>query len=293
MLTFRESRYNIGRGGTYPTYFRGDMRVLIAVKTYPIPSATYDELVCTAGVTEGGEFVRLYPINFRDLPWDRQYRKYQWIEVAAKKHVGRDTRKESYRPDCETVEPIGEPIDTKNNWSQRAKYLLKNEARSMEELHERQDVDRTSLGVFRPKVIHDLIIKREDEDWKAGFKNALAQARLFENRKASKQPPRKVPFKFQYQFECDDPRCNGHQMMIEDWEVGALYWRLRDQGLESDVAAAQVRQKFLGDICSPDKDTRFIVGTILAHPKSWVVIGLFYPKKTLAKPDSQGVLFAS
>lgn len=26
------------------------------------------------------------------------------------------------------------------------------------------------------------------------------------------------------------------------------------------------------------KDTHFFVGTILAHPKSWVVIGVFWPK---------------
>lgn len=30
------------------------LKVLITVKTYPIPSAKYDELVCTAGVTERG-----------------------------------------------------------------------------------------------------------------------------------------------------------------------------------------------------------------------------------------------
>ena len=36
-----------------------DLRVLIMVKTYPIPSDKYDELVCTAGVTESGEFIRL------------------------------------------------------------------------------------------------------------------------------------------------------------------------------------------------------------------------------------------
>ena len=34
--------------------------------------------------------------------------------------------------------------------------------------------------------------------------------------------PRKAPYKFQYRFDCDDPRCNGHKMMIADWEVGAV-----------------------------------------------------------------------
>ena len=37
------------------------LKVLVTVKTYPIPSAKYDELSCTAGVTEAGDFIRLYP----------------------------------------------------------------------------------------------------------------------------------------------------------------------------------------------------------------------------------------
>src|SRR5205809_1461728 len=111
------------------------MRVLITVKTYPIPSAKYDELVCTAGVRESGEFVRLYPINFRDLPFAQQYQKYQWIEVHATRHQGRDVRKESYRPDCDTLKLIGSPIPTKNgDWSARARFALKGKAASIEEL---------------------------------------------------------------------------------------------------------------------------------------------------------------
>ena len=123
------------------------LRVLITVKTYPIPSAKYDELVCTAGVTETGEFIRLYPIRFRDLPFSKQYRKYQWIEVDAEKHTGRDTRKESYRPREDTLRPDGEPLDTKHNWAERAKYALAKRSPSMEALWEDQKRDRTSLGV--------------------------------------------------------------------------------------------------------------------------------------------------
>jgi hypothetical protein len=66
-------------------------------------------------------------------------------------------------------------------------------------------------------------------------------------------------------------------MMIEDWEVGALYWRVRDKGASPDEAAKRVREKFLSNLCGPDKDTHFYVGTVSAHPTSWVVIGMFYP----------------
>jgi len=256
------------------------MKVLITVKTYPIPSAKYDELVCTAGVQESGDFVRLYPINFRDLPFAQQYQKYQWIEVDAIRHEGRDVRKESYRPDCDTLKLIGAPIPTRNgDWSARGKLALKNKAKSMEELQDSQELDRTSLGILKPKSINDLIVKSDDPDWKPQFYEALRQARLWDDRQKTSEPPRKVPFKFQYRFSCDDPRCKGHQMMIEDWEVGALYWRLRDKGLSPADAAQGVKRKFLDELCSKDRDTHFYVGTVLSHPKSWVIIGVFYPKR--------------
>lgn len=268
------------------------LRVLITVKTHPIPSSKYDELVCTAGVTEAGDFIRLYPINFRDLPYSQQYKKYQWLEVDAVKHTGRDSRKESFRPDCDSIRLDGDPLSSRHNWAERALYVLAKRSQSMEELRDRQVRDRTSLGIFRPKEVFDLVSQPAEPDWKPGFKAALMQQRLWENRKASKEPPRKVPFKFQYRFSCDDPRCKGtHRMMIEDWEVGALYWRCVDGGATPDEARAAVRKKFLDEICTPDRDTHFYVGTILAYPKSWVVIGLFWPKKT-ASSTRQGSLFA-
>jgi hypothetical protein len=161
----------------------------------------------------------------------------------------------------------------------------------MEELYAKQKEDKTSLGIFRPKEVFDLVVTPADSDWKPGFKAALMQQRLWENRKASKEPPRKIPFKFQYKFSCDDPRCKGsHQMMIEDWEVGALYWKCIDRGASPDEARGMVKQKFLGELCAPERDTRFYVGTILAHPKTWVVIGVYWPKKTPVVP-SQDSLF--
>ncbi|MFO8056311.1 MAG: hypothetical protein R6V10_03350 [bacterium] len=267
--------------GMSTRYTRGGekwkLRVLITVKTYPIPSKKYDELVCTAGVTKSGDFVRLYPINFRDLSFERQYKKYQWIEVEAEKHKN-DVRKESYRPDSDSIRPIGEPISTRDNWSERARYVLKKKARSMEDLYDQQVQDRTSIGIFKPNKVHDLIISPEDPEWPDSFLQALKQKRLFEYRERTLVPPRKVPFKFQYSFECDDPRCKGHKMMIGDWEVGALFWRLVDKGASHEEAAKKVREKFLNALCGPEKNTHFYAGTMLAHPKTWIVIGVFYPK---------------
>lgn len=262
------------------------LRVLITVKTYPIPSTKYDELVCTAGVTPAGDFIRLYPVRFRDLPFSQQYRKYQWIEVDAEKHTGRDSRKESYRPREESLRILGEPLGTSHNWAERARYALAKRSPSMEALYELQKRDNTSLGVIRPREIVDLEISPDAPDWKPRFKEALRQQRLWDDRGATREPPRKVPWKFHYRFRCADDRCKGNpRMMIEDWEAGALYWRCVDGGASATEAAAKVKQKFLDQICAPEIDTHFFVGTVLGHG-TWVIIGVFWPRK-----ESAGTLF--
>lgn len=271
------------------------LKVLITVKTYPIPSKKYDELVCTAGVTEQGDFIRLYPINFRELPYMKQYQKYQWIEVLAKKHQGYDVRKESYRPVNDSLQILGEPIPSNpGNWSERMKFVLAKKSQSLEELQEKQQADHTSLGIFKPYKIHDLVISPDTNEWSQSFLNELKQQRLFECRQNTLVPPRKVPYKFQYCFKCDDPRCKGtHKIMIEDWEVGAFFWRMVDKGCSPEEASLKVRDNFLDKLCGPDKDTHFYVGTLQQYPKIWVVLGLLYPKKKSKKgtPIQESIFF--
>lgn len=60
-------------------------RVLITVKAYPLPSRSYDELVCTAGITDQGEWIRIYPVPFRFLKQEGKYKKYQWVELDLKR----------------------------------------------------------------------------------------------------------------------------------------------------------------------------------------------------------------
>jgi hypothetical protein len=57
-------------------------RVLITVRTYPVPAQKGIEVSCTAGVTSDGEWIRLFPIPYRFLTADQRFTKYQWIEVA-------------------------------------------------------------------------------------------------------------------------------------------------------------------------------------------------------------------
>jgi len=57
-------------------------KVLITVMNYPHPSRSHQELVCTAGISEEGDWVRLYPVDYRYRPNHQQFKKYQWIELG-------------------------------------------------------------------------------------------------------------------------------------------------------------------------------------------------------------------
>ena len=68
-------------------------------------------------------------------------------------------------------------------------------------------------------------------------------------------------------------------MMIEDWEIGALYWRCVREGATPEEAVEKVRQKYWHDFCV--KDIHLFLGTTREwHGRGknpFVVIGVFYP----------------
>lgn len=41
----------------------------------------------------------------------------------------------------------------------------------------------------------------------------------------------------------------------------------------------KIRQKFFEQYCSGHYDTRFITGSMLRHPSSFLVLGLVHPKR--------------
>jgi len=249
-------------------------RVLITVMTYPMPSVTYRELVCTGGVREDGSFIRLYPIDYRyNPPWE-WYRKYQWIELDIEKNV-KDIRPESFRPTPNAkIEILGPPLSTKDNWCARKRYVFAKGTKTMCGLNGvSQEI--CSMGIVGVREAIDFKAQPTSRDWKPAWKRLFMQRTLFG---PDQKPLEKVPYKFSYVYKCYEPSCPGHNMMIEDWEIGLLYRRMRDKFQDEKIAVQKVKETFLDRICAPDVDTHFYVGTILKHG-TWVVIGTFWPKK--------------
>ena len=93
-------------------------RVLILCKTYPSPSAKHVETSCVAGMDESGQLVRLFPVPFRLVTDEQQFKKWQWIEARIRKATD-DHRPESHRISVDTIQTLGDPLSTRDAWAER------------------------------------------------------------------------------------------------------------------------------------------------------------------------------
>lgn len=257
-------------------------RVLILVMTYPHPSRGYNELVCTAGITAKGEWVRLYPVDYRYRPRQQRFRKYQWIEVELEASgVRNDQRKESRRPRLDSIKMIGEPLPTKEGWKARREIVDLLPTFTRNQLHALHDVDKTSLGLVKPSRVLDLEIREADPEWKPEWNQLYKQLRLFEEQP---KPLRKIPYTFHYKFECSDSLGKSHTAMCEDWELGTLFLK-ESERLGSDLKAAEsVKARFLGELCDASRDTKFFMGTHFPY-NTWLVLGIYWPPVPIKNPQ--------
>ena len=268
-------------------------RVLITVTTYPLPSRSHGELVCTAGILEDGSWVRIYPVPFEFLG----FRKYQWVELdLVKQKFSHDFRPESHRPgkydlaDLIRVDQLG----TEQNWHERKRACLKHVYTNMATLiADSNEPENVSLAAFRPVRMRKFIVEDDEPEWKPEWLEQLKQLQLLTSRGGKAQRPRipvdKIPYKFKYLFEDDEGRAS--TMTIEDWEIGALYRNClaRAEG-DQDVAVAKVRQKYEDEFLG-SKDITLFLGTTLEHHRRrhtnpFTIIGVFYPPRV----DQQDLL---
>lgn len=263
--------------------------MLITVTTYPLPSRSYDELVCTAGILENGDWIRIYPIPLSflfDLKNSKKLEevKYRWIELDLVK------RKDDFRPESHSPKhydfrdiTVHERIGTERNWAERKSLCCKKVYTDLGQLIEDSKAPaNVSLATFKPARITRLVIEKDSREWKDEWKELRKQGDLFSDGADPETMIRKLPYKFFYEFE--DDRGKRSKLMIEDWEIGALYWNCleRAEGGEA-VALEKVRQKYEKEFLSK-KDIHLFLGTT----KEWhmrrgsnpfVIIGVMYPKR--------------
>lgn len=269
-------------------------RVFITVKTYPTLSKKYDELVCTAGILDDGSWVRIYPLPFRKLDYEKRYKKYQWMEFELEKNTG-DMRPETYRVvNRETIKVIGKPVGTENYWQKRNDIIFQRNKvyRSLSELIRLAHGNKLSLAVFKPKELIKVDVEETERDWPSD-KLALLEGKkkqfsLFQTQKELEEVfsvVKKLPYKFFYKFIDQEGRKS--RLMIEDWEIGALYWNcLKQAGGDEQEAVAKVKKRYFDRFSK--LDIHLFLGTTKQYhgwaKNPFVIIGVFYPPYNLHPP---------
>lgn len=271
-------------------------KVLITVTTYPLPSRSYDELVCTAGILENGDWIRIYPVPLSflfDLKGSGRLQnvKYTWFELELVK------RKDDFRPESHSPQHydfrdlvVHNRLETDDNWRLRKEICLRKVYSNITQLIEESKAPtNVSLATFKPTEITGFEIVKDTREWKGEWLELRKQGDLFINVKSPETLIPKLPYKFFYKFKDDSGKPS--RLMIEDWEIGALYWNcLRRAEGDEEIALKKVREQYEANFIK-NKDLYLFLGTtkewhIRRANNPFVIIGVFYPKKEL-----QGRLF--
>ncbi|MBQ3736280.1 MAG: hypothetical protein II855_05035 [Candidatus Methanomethylophilaceae archaeon] len=250
-------------------------KVLVLAKAEPAPSSKYGASVCTAGVTDEGEFIRLYPIPYTIFcDSSTRFSKYDWIEVECERS-DTDKRPESYKVKPETIRVVGH-IGTDYNWAERNSIVLPLLSDGINELKAKG----VSLGLIKPTRVLDLYRDKTDteDEIREEYRKTFQMVFDTETERMKKIPVIKpIDVHYSYKFECaGDPSV--HDIMCEDWELyqSARSWPLH-YGNDEQVVWEKIHEKYY-DKFTTDNDLYFFVGTHFRF-KTWIIIGLYYPPK--------------
>jgi len=262
-------------------------RVLITVKASPQPSKQYGDTVCVAGIRiDGGraEWIRLYPLPFRWIGVEKQFKKFDLIDVEVRRATG-DTRPESYRPDIDTIAVRGHLDD----WKERQPIMSKvprTTTCALSAAGSERD-DAPSLGMVSVKSLDRMKVEALD-GWTEAQQERIAAAAsltplsLFGDDTKTPAELRAPRFVMRYEYHCMAAGCSGHVGQVLDWELTALQNRLYRES--DDAVRAAIEQNFQQRMFAPGRQTSFFMGNFEDARKraSFSVLGVYYPPEGVA-----------
>jgi hypothetical protein len=179
------------------------------------------------------------------------------------RHVNEDTIK---------IAQAGEELSDE----QRVRLWAPHVSESLVNLKEENLATERSLGIVRPdigsvKFSYTKLSAQEAKAKQAEFRQvSLLQSTVL--------PELPIEYDFRYRFTCDGTK---HDMRIHDWEVQAAYFgykrKYRDQAL---AMLAQQYQELI-----PARNLHLVMGTMHAHPRQFIIIGLL--RSPISPEDAQ------
>lgn len=123
-----------------------------------------------------------------------------------------------------------------------------------------------SLAVVRPAAPPSLVITPRDpaqvNEWQRRAEAMAGRRSLFDDPAQTKSRFEIVPWRFRYHYRCPTPGCNGHEQTIVDWEVVALWRRLRHH-----PSAAPAGRRASPATAASAKNCASSSATAACHPK--------------------------
>lgn len=207
---------------------------MILIKAQPHRSSKYTETVCCAGVGRDRKWRRQYPVPFRILNEDQQFKRWQWIEYDFVPPAGTDLRRESQRVLQETLVPT-----SIMKREERADFLAPLVRSSTEEA----DAARDSLALVRPKKIvlraHDK--PKSDLEYETREHKKLAdQGSLFD---VDREVRPFTPCRKRFTLDWVDINSKSHTHVCDDWETVTAFERF-DRMYGEERALRELRHKY-------------------------------------------------
>lgn len=241
-----------------------EKRVLIIGRASPEPSKKHLETVCTGGITEDGDALRLYPIPLRYLEPGSRYKLWSWAKFDVVKNPS-DKRKESYKVREESIQVLGEVKD----WSERFQFLQRALFPDRETLDQRYHEDWTSIGVVEIELI-DFVAARQRKDWDRD-KPYIHQFHLYTKVKSLDR----LPIEMRLRFRCkNNPTCKTHESSLIGWQYMEAFRNFTEKYGPTEGFTA-LREKVVARFSDPHRRAFALMGT---HHKygSWMVAELYF-----------------
>ena len=233
-------------------------RAIILIKAIPRASKKYQETVCCAGVTDQGDWKRLYPLRFRQLDGENQFSRWDIVSFRYRRPTS-DHRKERCHVFEDTLNVIGS-FDSSRR-AELIEKILRPSARAAAEAGE-------SLAAIKPKEVKFIYKKRKDVDIESQrklFQQAARQGSFIDKDLAAIEPS---PYSFAFHFIDDN---GSHTYQCGDWETQATFFNWRKKYGE-DGALSRLSQKYNDEYVS--KGVVFALGNVQKRPHVWQLLGV-------------------
>lgn len=235
--------------------------MLVTVRTYPTPSTSHREVVCTGAVTLRSEWRRLYPVPLRYLPEECRFKTWDVIRLNVKPSKS-DRRVESRRPHLPTLEVVRHV----QSWQARNDWIRSTIVQSMAELRSQQ----RTLAPVRVKEVLDLTAHPVNAEWEPKKRAALNASSLFD----TPIPLEKIPYEFRIEWRDGDGEL--HDSLMISWETAQTWRRYRGK---YDNPIEVMKDKLVADLFSPSRDVSFFMGNHSRFRDTFMLCGWFVPPK--------------